>query len=179
MILVYLNFCQMYFDSEVPSFWFSNVRWHLMTMGFDLADEVQVWRSTGVWQTTWTRWAQLWKFWKFCVAVSGAFFASRCGALGRWCTLWGQVPTELVFMVFGALWSEAVKLGRYTAGKKHGQGSFTWSDGSSYNGEDWMMWTIVCRTWHMTSVKVIPTGLANVGYIAIQLITVKEGTKDI
>lgn len=81
--------------------------------------------------------------------------------------------------VFGALWSEAVKLGRYTAGKKHGQGSFTWSDGSSYNGEDWMMWTIVCRTWHMTSVKVIPTVLANVGYIAIQLITVKEGTKDI
>lgn len=42
-----------------------------------------------------------------------------------------------------------------------------------------MMWTIVCRTWHMTSVKVIPTGLANVDYIAIQLITVKEGTKDI
>lgn len=72
-----------------------------------------------------------------------------------------------------------MKIGRYTAGKKHGQGSFTWSDGSSYNGEDWMMWTIVCRTWHMTSVKVIPTGLANVGYIAIQLITVKEGTKDI
>ena len=171
----------MYFDSEVPSFWFSNVRWHL-TMGFDLA-EVQVWRSMGVWQTTWTRWAQLGSTGKFCVIckteavfllqgvehwVDGARYEGKCPP--SW--LWGSLD------VFGA-WSEAVKLGRYTAGKKHGQGSFTWSDGSSYNGEDWMMWTIVCRTWHMTSVKVIPTGLANVGYIAIQLITVKEGPKDI
>ena len=32
---------------------------------------------------------------------------------------------------------------------------------------------------HMTSVKVIPTVLATVGYVAIQLISVKEGNKDL